>query len=235
MSFIPEVRLAVNQYVDAHLPSAAWYSRYFDFVADAELADRLSEEFRAARSVYKLLRGLDPTDWLQRAQVRMQVLQYASIYEAVIHHLLFDRFSDESSVRELVEFKVLKRISIPTAKLEMLRTALSHNGQEIIPTYQGIGRNDETKVRFDAKVDCAVRLGLLDVGLAAEIAQIYEARNAVHIHAELRKGLQYEIELARMAYRRMEPFRDQLVASLRLRGKLPEGGGQPMTFSERDV
>ena len=98
MSFPPDVKAAVEEYARAHLPPDSWYTQFFDFVADADLARRLAEEFKAARTVYKLFRGLDAVDWMQRAEVRIQVLQYASIYEAVLHHILFDRLASASAI-----------------------------------------------------------------------------------------------------------------------------------------
>jgi len=220
MSFEHATKQAIEKYVEAHLPDDNWYKRYFDFVCDAELAARLAEEFKAARAIYKIFRGLDATDWWQRAQVRIQVLQYASIYEAVIHHVLFDRLGATDEVRLLVEFSRLVKISIPQQMQIQLDRALNHDGKVIVPTYQGTGRMDEQKVRFDDKASCAVSLGLLDQTLCDEIIAIYGARNAIHLQAELRKNLKYEINLARTAYRRLEPFRAQMVTALKARGLL---------------
>jgi hypothetical protein len=47
-----------------------------------------------------------------------------------------------------------------------------------------------------------------------EIIEISEARNAIHIHAETRKGLDYQLDLSKRAYLRMEPFIDQVSANL---------------------
>ncbi|MBX9854203.1 MAG: hypothetical protein K2Y26_01690 [Gemmatimonadaceae bacterium] len=235
MAFDPATRASVSSYIAAHLPADSWYADFFDFVPDAALAARLAEEFKSARTVYKLLRGLDATGWLLNAQIRIQVLQYASIYEAVIHHLLFDRFGDTNDVRALVEYRKLTKISIPPRSLEQLKKALEHDGKEIIPTYQGTGRVDESKVRFDDKVACAVGLDLIDADLGDDLVGIYEARNAIHIHAELRKNLKYEIELGRTAYRRMAPFREQVVEGLRKHGKLLAGGGAPVEFDPEAI
>jgi hypothetical protein len=220
MSFKPDVKREIIQYVHAQLPTDDWYDKYFDFVADEDLRKRLSEEFKATRAVYKLFRGLDAIDWWQRAEVRIQVLQYASIYEAVIHHILFDRLGSTEEVRRLVEHPKLVRISIPTDKQALLEKTLDHHGKGIVPTYQGTVRVDQSKVRFDDKMECAVELDLVEPGLAEDLVRIYEARNAIHLHAELRKNQKYEIELARTAYRRLQPFREQLLKGLSKRGLL---------------
>lgn len=51
-----------------------------------------------------------------------------------------------------------------------------------------------TQVRFDRKVRCARALGIVDEDLSGDLIAIYDARNAIHIHAEIRKGVEYELE-----------------------------------------
>lgn len=220
MSLEQSTKNQIYEYVEAHLPQDEWYSSYFDFVADPNLRERLAEEFKAARSVYKLFRGIDASDWWLRAQVRIQILQYASIYEAVIHHVLFDRLGQEALVRHLLEAPRLIRIDIPQSKQAALEKALDHDSKVIIPTYQGIRRTDINKVRFDDKVSCAVDLRLIEQDLGRDLISTYEARNAIHLHAELRKNLTYELDMARTAYRRLAPFRSQLVSAMKSRGLL---------------
>jgi hypothetical protein len=91
---------------------------------------------------------------------------------------------------------------------------LDHDGKKIIPTYEAIGRTDESKVRFDKKAECAEALGLIEGWLKDELVEFYEARNAIHIHAEIRKSLDYQLDLSKRAYLRMQPFKDQLVAGM---------------------
>jgi hypothetical protein len=64
-------------------------------------------------------------------------------------------------------------------------------------------------------------MGFIEEWLQGELVEFYEARNAIHIHAEIRKSLDYQIDLSRRAYLRMEPFRDQVSAQLISRGLLP--------------
>lgn len=94
--------------------------------------------------------------------------------------------------------------------MAILEKTLEHDGKIIIPTYEGIGRTDISKVRFDKKADCAEALGLIAPWLKDEIIEFYEARNAIHIHAEIKKSLAYQLDLSKRAYMRMEPFIDQI-------------------------
>lgn len=214
MAFEQSVKDQINQYVGAHIADEAWHVAYFDFIGEPRLAKRLGEEFNSIRYVYKLLEGLEADGWLLRAQIRMQVLSYASIYEAVIHHILFDVLADKPQVVALTEFPTKKQISIPSETLALLEKNLEHDGKKIIPTYEAIGKMDESKVRFDKKAECAEALGLLEGWLKDELVEFYEARNAIHIHAEIRKSLDYQIDLSRRAYRRMQPFKEQLIKGI---------------------
>ena len=91
-----------------------------------------------------------------------------------------------------------------------LETSLHHDGKEIVSTYATIANIDETKVRFDREAECAHEIGIIEKWLMDELIEFYEARNSIHIHAEIRKGLNYQIELSRRVYLRLSPFKDQI-------------------------
>lgn len=55
--------------------------------------------------------------------------------------------------------------------------------------------------------------------LKSEI-ELYSYRNGIHILAEQRKGITYELDLSKKAYRRMRPFIDQIKERLIADGKL---------------
>lgn len=213
MPFPEETRGAIDRYARGDLRPRQWHTDYFDFISDPALRTRLGEEFFTARYLYKLLEGLAADGELLVAQVRLQVLQYASIYEASIHHLLFEVLGDHSSVQELREYSTLKQYSVPPAMSEVL-TSLVHDERHVVPAYFGIARVGTNQVRFDDKAKCARGLGLLEPWLCDELIVLYETRNAIHLHAEIRKGIIWGLELAKNAYRRLEPFKEQVLAGL---------------------
>jgi hypothetical protein len=101
MAFDSQTKIQIEDYAKKHIADEDWHVAYFDFVGDEALARRLGEEFIATRYLYKILEGLGADGWLLRSQIRMQVLSYASIYEAVLHHFLFDVLSTEPRVLAL--------------------------------------------------------------------------------------------------------------------------------------
>lgn len=211
-----DIRATIDSYARSDMRTREWHTGYFDFIEDRNLRHRLGEEFYTARYLYKLLEGLAVEGELQIAQVRLQVLQYASIYEAAIHHLLFDALADHPEVRELGRYRTLKRYSIPAIERKKW-PPISHDDKEIIPAYEAVQIAPQTKIRFDDKAHCAGRIGLIEPWLRDELVSLYEARNSIHIHADIRKNVDWELELARNAYRRHEPFRAQVLSFLAAR------------------
>lgn len=53
----------------------------------------------------------------------------------------------------------------------------------------------------------------------SELIEIYGNRNGIHLVAEQRKGINYELELSKKAYKRMQPFIEQIKQKLKLDNK----------------
>jgi len=210
---LPEsIRSEVVRYALADLPGdLEWHASYFDFISDSGLRDRLGQEFYAARCLYKLWEGLRIDEpWATQAQVQLQIQQYASIYEASIHHLLFVEAVDEPIVQGLYEYRALVKRALPGHIMDRIRCLDASDANNIVGAVLGRHRTRESKIRFDSKVEAAVKLGILDEKLGHEIKGFYTARNYIHIHAELRQAdLDWQVPFARDAYRRLEPFKDQ--------------------------
>lgn len=207
------VRSEAVEYARQDLPGdIGWHVDYFDFVNDIELRRRIGQEFYAARCLYKLWEGLRINEpWALQAQVQLQVQQYASIYEALIHYLLFTEAADEPEVHRLFEYRALIERPLPGHIMEKIRNLNAADAPDIVGAVQSTKRTQESKIRFDSKVAAAVALGIIDGGLGNEIAEFYTARNYIHIHAELRQSdLNWQVSFARDAYRRLQPFKIQV-------------------------
>lgn len=211
---LPEpVRSETVEYARNDLPGdLTWHVNYFDFIDDLALRDRLGQEFYAARYLYKLWEGLRIDEpWAKQSQIQLQVQQYASIYEASIHHLLFVEASNEPAVQRLFEYHALVKRTLPGHIMDRIRRLNADDAEDIVGAVRATRRTQESKIRFDSKVTVAVELGMLSASLGREIAGYYTARNYIHIHAELRQeDLDWQITFAREAYRRLRPFKDQV-------------------------
>lgn len=229
MAFSEEIKKEIEDYCNNHLATDSWYENEFSFIQDVELRNRIITEFKAVRFAYKLYEGIGATDANLMFEVRNQILAYASIYEAVIENVLTTYYSDTIEFDSLMHHIIPIRISIPKNMKNKLQDALSHDGKEIIPFYYGRKEKEKSQVRFDDKCKTAESLGLIhkfvndrriQIDLPSELIEIYSYRNGIHIIAEQRKGISYELDLSKRAYLRMRPFIDQLKEKLGQDGKI---------------
>ena len=223
MAFSEKLKNEIQLYCTNHLPPDLWYDNEFSFIQDIELKNRIIAEFKAIRFAYKLYEGIEASDENLIFEVRNQILAYASIYETVIEYVLNTYYSDTDEFDSLIHHTIPIKVSIPQDKLKILQDTLSHDGKMIVPFYYTKKEKERPQIRFDDKCRTAEKLGLIhkfvnadgkEVDLVSEIIEIYSYRNGIHIIAERRKGINYELELSRKAYRRMRPFIDQIKKKL---------------------
>ncbi len=217
MPFTKNIKEYIDEYVFRDMPSDEIMGKHFNYIQDPQLKDRLLSEFKSVRYMYKLFEGLEATNENLLLQVRAQIIFYAGIYEAIIHHILFEILEEEEKIRELKTIQAPIQIHIPRSKLAILQDALEHDGKEILTYYIGDKKRDLTKIRFDEKAVIFHELGFIDIDLRDELIELYNIRNGIHLHAELRKEIDYEINLSKLAYWRMEKFRMLVVNELEKR------------------
>ena len=229
MAFSEKIKKEIEDYCNNHLATDLWYENEFSFIRDVELRNRIIAEFKAIRFAYKLYEGIGATGANLIFEVRNQIFAYASIYEAIIESVLTTYYSDTIEFDYLMHHIIPIKVSIPQNKNAKLQDILSHNGKEIVPFYYERKEKEKPQVRFDAKCRTAESLGLIhkfvnkkgkEIDLPSELIEIYSYRNGIHIIAEQRKGISYELDLSKRAYYRMRPFIDQLKEKLWQDGKI---------------
>ncbi|PFJ51914.1 hypothetical protein COI99_14545 [Bacillus cereus] len=215
MPFELDLQEEIIKYIYGHLPNEDWYDKkFYPFITNVELRNRLITEFKNSRAIYKIFEGLQATDELLLAQVKTQVIMYVSIQEAVINYVLFDLKKDTAIVKDLLYQNRLIQISIPQHKMEKLKKELHHDGKDIITQYMEKKLVDKTKIRYDQKVEACHKLGLIDTAMKKDLIKLYEYRNTVHLEAEMKKGLTYDLEMSELAYRRVEGLSIRLAENL---------------------
>ncbi|MEK6614959.1 MAG: hypothetical protein AABZ32_02440, partial [Bacteroidota bacterium] len=127
------------------------------------------------------------------------------IYEAVINTVLWEKFPQHDEVIQMQTHKTYKPIS---AFSHM--TKMKYGEEDVFPC---VYRNEPThkySISFKDKVDCAVRIGFVDVSSAGDIKRIYELRNLTHIETEASKQLDVEINQSKTAYWMLSPFLEKI-------------------------
>ncbi len=196
-----EITEQVLRYCDRDLARDEVYERSFDFIDDIVLRERLIKEVKSARYIYKLMSALGVAGSKLEAHLKFQVTQYASIYESIICHLLWTRFKDSPQVRALEVHKVYKKVCELPKTLE-----ISYDDEPVFFCSLRDQKTSIMSIKFDDKVDAAVSLGLLGNSLAEEIKQLYKLRNSIHIESAVKHNTAFELEQARIAYMRLQPF-----------------------------
>ena len=218
MPFPESIKTAINDYVEKYTGDSKFYSEYFWFISDADLRTRLEEEFKSARYVYKLLEGLQAKDWLLTAEVRIQILLYASIYEAVLHHVLLQDYANTDVVKNITTYEARKRINISGAIKQKIVDTYSPSGDVVVYQIESAAV-DERKIVFEDKAKAAFDLGLIDQSIYEVIVRVYSLRNAIHLHAELRRNIAYEIDAAKDAYWHLQGFCRRIAEKMSKDGK----------------
>ena len=141
--------------------------------------------------------------------VKFQILQYASIYEAVITNLLWGRYKDHQEVQILQTHKSYKPVSALAGNAKM-----NYGAEEIFTCVYRDAKTPRNSIPFKDKVDCAVRIGFVDINYSEDIKKIYELRNLAHIETEADKQIEVEIEQAKKGYWRIKQFIEKIVETI---------------------
>lgn len=206
MSLEKALRDQIQTYCIKDLPGDLdWHIQKFIFIDDIELRERLGRAFYAARYMSKLMEALYVQENELHPFVKFQVMQYASIYEAVITHLLWNNFKDHEEVVALQTHKAYK----PISALSNL-TTIKYGDEQVFTCVYKNEKTPKNSIPFGDKVDCCVRIGFVDAIYAQDIKNIYTLRNLAHIETEAKKQIEIEIEHAKLGYWRMQPFLEKI-------------------------
>ncbi len=199
-------RMLIHSYCTRDLPGdIAWHIEKFKFIDNDELKTRLGRAFYSARYMSKLMEALNVSGDEIHPFIKYQIIQYASIYEAVISFLLWNKFQTHPEVIALSSHKAYKPISA-LSKL----TNITYDGESLYTCLYKETKTPPYSIPFHDKVDCAVKIGFVDECYARDFKILYRLRNLAHIEAEAEKSIDFEIEHSKSGYWRMQPFLEKI-------------------------
>jgi len=143
------------------------------------------------------------------AHLKLQIIQYASIYEACINYLLTEQFKNHPAVLAIKTHRALKEVSA-LSKLSSISYA---NEKALVCIYKDT-KTPWTSIAFDDKINASIAIGFIKPKLGQEILDIYKMRNTVHIDAAAKRQLSFQVTEGVLAYRRMRPFIDGIKSFL---------------------
>jgi hypothetical protein len=115
------------------------------------------------------------------------------------------RYKEHSEVRTLQTHKAYK----PVSALGSL-TSMKFENEELFTCVYREAKTPKHSIPFKDKVDCAVRIGFVDIRYSDDIKRTYELRNLAHIETEAEKQIEVEIEQAKLGYWRVKPFLEKI-------------------------
>jgi hypothetical protein len=202
------IRDQIANYCAKDLPGDVnWHIALFDFIAESnmELKKRLGRAFYSARFMAKLMEATHAEKDELHAFVKFQIIQYASIYEAVVVYLLRETFKDHTEVKKLCTHKAYKKMSALGSKTTMIL-----DGEELHTCVYRDAQTPWSSISFSDKVDCAVRIGFLEEKYAEDIKSLYVLRNLAHLETEAEKEIEVQIEQSKNGYWRLKPFLEKV-------------------------
>lgn len=200
------------KYISKDLPQDAHYENLFDFVLDNTVRCEVIREFKTTRKLYKLMEALDLSKDDHYPFVKYQIIQYASIYEAIIDYLFKKRLAKLPEVQSLWEVQFYK-LAFALWKNVVFELHERWSNEPLFICKQKKESAKYHKIKFEDKIDIAVKIGMLDAAYGDEIKDYFLLRNTIHIDNAIKKkvdGLEHTLDGAKKAYWRIEWFTKQI-------------------------
>jgi hypothetical protein len=160
-----------------------WFYEYFSFIPEEQLRSQLAQAYYQSRYIHKLLVALRLEGQERIPFLLLQLLEYASLYEALTDYLIQFKYLDSSDFAD-------KRVKREIKKRQELNPATS------MLLHEKDGAQDRVRVFFAYEKE--IKLELRDIRFSDRIAfvsskislsnhdaryieKIYDLRNHIHI------------------------------------------------------
>lgn len=148
-----------------------WFNDYFSFLKNKKLAEHLGEAFFQARFVYKLMESLNLNKWKNQGIIKFQILQYASICEALIINTFEEYILNNSTLKSHNPNK--RNIS------RKIHIQLKNKNVSTIQEVSSI--RDLGNIPIYCKSEFLNSQKIINYSIKCKFDNLYEKRNNVHI------------------------------------------------------
>ncbi len=181
-----------------------WFVSYFDFLLDPALASQLGDAFYQARFMYKLMNALNLPLAKQKGIVKFQIVQYASICEAVLDVAILKYFKDDvEEVLSVSEF-------VKCPNVVSSDTKITYGGTPLVLCKNKKKKADLKRTRVDFKTKYAVSKGLITQDTKNSLDNLYDLRNNVHILKATKSQYTPRLREAKDAFLLMQAFVEEI-------------------------
>lgn len=205
------IQIPVREYVLKHVvpktinprPSddMEWFIKKFSFLPNEALRAHLAQAWWQARFVGRLQEALSFSAKINQTFIKVQIVLYASIFEAVVDCILESKKS-HPDVEGLFHGVKLKERATAFAK----STKLSYQGIELVPAEKCKFERPLQDSSFPVRLKAATEIGVVKHEHTALILSIYGNRNNIHIGRAAASNFEPDPNESSQAYKTMFDF-----------------------------
>lgn len=181
-----------------------WFQNYFGFVNDAVLQRHLGEAYYQARFTYKIMSCLRLPLAKNKSFVKFQIIQYASICEALLDFAL-DTFHKEDSKNA---FAIKEYVPFPNAVSKSTKITFDNDNLVLckVKKKQGVLK----RTRIDNKIEYAIKNGIITQEIGDKMNSLYEQRNNIHILKAATTNYSPKLRESKEAFLLMQAFTEAI-------------------------
>ena len=181
-----------------------WFIKYFDFLRKTKLEEQLGEAFYQARLQYKIMTALNLTKSKNKSFLKYQIIQYASICEALLDSAIDQFYKDESKAYfSKVEYILSDKVSAGDL-------SLSYKNQKLFLCKEKKRNRPLKLVREDEKTTFAVEKGIITQDIKERYDALYELRNNIHILRATDASYNPKVNESKDAFHLMQEMKEQI-------------------------
>ena len=172
-----------------------WFKKQFDFIDDKKIKEHLGDEFYQARFCYSLMKTLQLPMSKNKGLIKFQIIQYASICEALLNYIIENRFKTE------FENKYAKNTYADCTNAMSSKTKITYDGN---PVYLCKNKRQKAKIEWTSaaiKADFATDKGIINRQTRDAFCSLYDLRNNAHILKAVRSNYYPKPKEAADAYK----------------------------------
>ena len=161
-------------YDEAEYPNE-WFKNLFSFLGNEALKEHLGEAFFQARFAYTLMQTLSLPMGKNKGFVNFQIIQYASICEALLNYtisMFFKKeFEDKYAAKKFVEIK----------NALSNKTAITYDSKQAVLCTVKTEKAQISWTTNPTKAEFALEKGILTQNTKDRYCALYDLRNNTHI------------------------------------------------------
>lgn len=152
-----------------------WFEHYFTFLNDRKLEKYLGEAFYQARYCANIAKVLSLTNAKHKIFTNIQIIQYASICEALLQKTI--EIFCKSEFQEMYPVIELKRCNNAVSSI----TKIEYDKQTVVLCVEKKKKPVIKSERMQRKTEFALAKGIISEDSKTRFDALYDTRNNVHI------------------------------------------------------